>query len=178
MLSICGSRNNEDKEACINVFGACMACLYPLAGFIGFSGCMVVLAEFSNHEKGLAFYVSLAASCYIILQLILFCCVMCVLCKEEGGSNGEDNGQEMTQYENNTGRGSSGESDEQETIQHENDPTSGGAGVGAPPNWYLLHRRTHSQKTPVHQDFPHQLNFNLGTIKLIFVLKIYRKNRK
>ena len=32
MLSICGSRNNEDKEACINVFGACMACLYPLAG--------------------------------------------------------------------------------------------------------------------------------------------------
>ena len=55
---------------------------------------------------------------------------MCVLCKEEGGSNGEDNGQEMTQYENNTSKGSSGERDEQETIQHENDPTSGGVVVG------------------------------------------------
>lgn len=38
-------------------------------GILGFSGCMVVIAEYGDHEKGWAFYLSLVASSYVILQV-------------------------------------------------------------------------------------------------------------
>lgn len=39
------------------------------AGVLGFSGCMVVVANFGDRDKGWAFYLCLAASCYVILEV-------------------------------------------------------------------------------------------------------------
>lgn len=43
-----------------------------ISGIIGFSGCMVIVADFGDHDKGWAFYVSLSASCYVIVQVPWF----------------------------------------------------------------------------------------------------------
>ncbi|XP_022289501.2 uncharacterized protein LOC111101339 [Crassostrea virginica] len=105
---ICCNRNDDDDDddvGCCAMLGGCMLCLYPVAGIIGFSGCMVVVADFGDHDKGWAFYVSLSASCYVIVQLMICCCLLCKKKKEDGGSSGESGGREVTQYESNPSSG-------------------------------------------------------------------------
>nr|XP_022295850.1 uncharacterized protein LOC111105761 [Crassostrea virginica] len=87
--------NDEDSDGdsgCCTLFGGFLICLYPIAGIIGFAGCMVVVSEFKDHSKGWAFYVSLVASLLIILQIIICCCIFCVNCKDEKNSTSQDRG--------------------------------------------------------------------------------------
>nr|XP_022290262.1 uncharacterized protein LOC111101900 [Crassostrea virginica] len=106
---ICCNRNDDDDDVgCCDIFGGCMLCLYPVAGIIGFSGCMVVVADFGDYDKGWAFYVSLTASCYVILQLILCCCLLCKKKRIWGGSGESGTGSDAIHLVV-AGRGGSGD---------------------------------------------------------------------
>lgn len=93
--------DDDDETGCCTILGGCMVCLYPVAGVLGFSGCMVVVANFGDHDKGWAFFLCLAASCYVILEMFLCYCTLCMRAKngEQNGGGGES-GQEVTQYGN------------------------------------------------------------------------------
>ncbi|XP_048765271.1 uncharacterized protein LOC125673050 isoform X1 [Ostrea edulis] len=83
---ICCNNDDEDDDddvGCCAKFGVCLICLYPVAGIIGFAGCMVVVADYGDHDKGWSFYLCLVASCYVILEMIFCCCVLCKAAKED-----------------------------------------------------------------------------------------------
>eukprot|EP00105_Crassostrea_gigas_P012589 XP_011428633.1 PREDICTED: uncharacterized protein LOC105329147 isoform X1 [Crassostrea gigas] len=106
---ICCSSDDGDKDEVAGSFAlfvGCLVCLYPVAGILGFSGCMAVVANFGDHDKGWAFYLCLAASCYVILEIVLCCCMLCMRAKngEQNGGGGES-GQEVTQYRNDNSAG-------------------------------------------------------------------------
>ncbi|XP_055996304.1 uncharacterized protein LOC125648220 isoform X2 [Ostrea edulis] len=69
--------DSDDDFSCCRCIIGCVSIFYPFSGILGFTGCMF-LVSYDLGELQWAFYTSLAASCYNIIQ-IFFCCWM--LCK-------------------------------------------------------------------------------------------------
>lgn len=64
-----------DPEGCsCKGLSTSMICFYPFAGLIGIAGCVVVMVEYGDYDKGWAFYLSFAASCYVIFEVVFCCC--------------------------------------------------------------------------------------------------------
>ncbi|XP_061177660.1 uncharacterized protein LOC133186424 isoform X2 [Saccostrea echinata] len=118
----CNKDDNEDDDdvGCCAKFGVCLLCLYPVAGIIGFAGCMVVITDYKDYEKGWGFYLCLAASCYVMLETIFCCCALCKYARSDKDTNfGQENGgREVVQY------GGSGRSYDNRAMA-----TSGGGGI-------------------------------------------------
>ncbi|XP_062622137.1 uncharacterized protein LOC134283653, partial [Saccostrea cucullata] len=108
LYTICCNKDDDDDDddvGCCTKCGVCLLCLYPVAGIIGFAGCMVVFADYKDYEKGWGLYLCLAASCYVMLETIICCCALCVYAKsgkETNEGSGQDNsgyaGQEVVSY--------------------------------------------------------------------------------
>ncbi|XP_062576296.1 uncharacterized protein LOC134238195 [Saccostrea cucullata] len=90
MYSICCNKDGLVKVGCCTKFGVGVLCLYPAAGIIGFAGCMLVASDYKDHEKGFSFYLSLAASCYVMLLSLVFCCFIYKNAKQEKGTDNKE----------------------------------------------------------------------------------------
>ncbi|XP_061177661.1 uncharacterized protein LOC133186425 [Saccostrea echinata] len=110
LYTVCRNKDDEeDGTGFCDKFGLCLTFLYPVAGIISFAGCMLVVSNYKNHEKGWGFYLCLAASCYVMIEIIICCCALCKLTRskentdlESGQGNsgyvGQEVGQEVVQY--------------------------------------------------------------------------------
>ncbi|XP_061177659.1 uncharacterized protein LOC133186424 isoform X1 [Saccostrea echinata] len=105
MYSICCNKDGVGDVGCCTKCGVCVLCLYPAAGIIGFAGCMLVIKDYKDHEKGWSFYLSLATSCYVMLKSLVFCCATYKYAKTEKGTDNKDGkvnksyvGNEVVQY--------------------------------------------------------------------------------
>ncbi|XP_062609273.1 uncharacterized protein LOC134271023 isoform X2 [Saccostrea cucullata] len=85
-------------------------CNETIEGIIGFAGCMLVASNYRDHEKGWSFYISLAASCYVMLLSLVFCCAIYRYAKKEKGTYNKDGnvnrsyvGNEVAQYDESRG---------------------------------------------------------------------------
>ncbi|XP_062609272.1 uncharacterized protein LOC134271023 isoform X1 [Saccostrea cucullata] len=110
MYSICCNKDGLYNAGCCTKCGVGVLCLYPAAGIIGFAGCMLVASNYRDHEKGWSFYISLAASCYVMLLSLVFCCAIYRYAKKEKGTYNKDGnvnrsyvGNEVAQYDESRG---------------------------------------------------------------------------
>lgn len=73
----CCKGKDSDEGCCSKICGT-VCCLRSLSGIFGFSGCMVIVADYEDHDKGWAFYFSLLAACCVIAETLLCCCASIV----------------------------------------------------------------------------------------------------
>ncbi|XP_062585254.1 uncharacterized protein LOC134246925 [Saccostrea cucullata] len=119
----CNKDDQQNSVGCCHKFGLCFICLYPVSGIISFSGCMFVVANYKNQEKGWGFYLSLAASCYIVLEIFVCCYTLYKLGSSEKDTDPEDGRRNSSNIgEENNQFGASGQNNETTTR-------SGGGGV-------------------------------------------------
>ncbi|XP_062576284.1 uncharacterized protein LOC134238187 [Saccostrea cucullata] len=106
LYTLCYSKDDQQNSlGCYHKFGLCFICLYPLSGIISFSGCMFVVTNYNNHEKSWGFHLSLAASCYVVLEIFICCYTLNKLGRsgkdtdiEDVQRNSSNNGEENNQF--------------------------------------------------------------------------------
>ncbi|XP_078340229.1 uncharacterized protein LOC144627331 isoform X2 [Crassostrea virginica] len=59
-----------------------------MEGVLSLSVCIVVIENFSNHDKGWALFVSLISACIEIVNAVL-CCCLCIVCRGKSDHEAE-----------------------------------------------------------------------------------------
>lgn len=82
---------DSDEGGCAKICGT-VCCFRLLSGILGVLVCMVIVADYGDHDKGWAFYFSLLAACCVIFETF-FCCCALIFQKKRSESNAKNQSQ-------------------------------------------------------------------------------------